>query len=78
MRWPWLLDPLGARRTHGGKQTNLLGVLHDTVREDRDWDQALVREGMDPSDEDIRGLRDLLQRHGADGDELVAISQRYL
>jgi WD40 repeat protein len=78
VRWPWLLDPLGARRTHNGKQTNLLGVLREAASEDRDWDQAIVREAMDPGDEDIRGLRDLLQRHGTDSDELVAISQRYL
>jgi WD40 repeat protein len=78
VRWPWLLDPLGARRTHDGRQTNLLDVLCSSARDNRDWTQSMEREGMNPDDEDTRGLRELLVRHGTDADELVSISQRYL
>jgi len=33
---------------------------------------------MDPDDEDVRGLRDLIDRRGTDSDELVSIAARYL
>jgi hypothetical protein len=78
VRWPWLLDPLGARRSYGGRPTNLLGILQQAARDEQGWYEAVEREGIDPNDEDIRGLRELLQRHGTDGDELVAIAARYL
>jgi hypothetical protein len=78
VRWPWLLDPLGARRTHNGQPTNVLGVFRHAALDDHSWIQAVTGEGMNSNDEDIRELRELLCRYGGDGDELVAIAQRYL
>ncbi|WP_212830381.1 P-loop NTPase fold protein [Catellatospora sp. TT07R-123] len=78
VRWPWLLDPLGVRRTVRGKSVILLELLLRVAPDDAGWDRVVKEEGMDADDEDMRGLRELLTRRGADGPELVAIARRYL
>ncbi|MDI1463088.1 P-loop NTPase fold protein [Catellatospora sp. KI3] len=78
VRWPWLLDPLGFRRVVKGKTVILLELLLKAAPDRSEWERVVKEEGMDADDEDLRGLRELLTRRGADGPELVSIARRYL
>ena len=79
VRWPWLLDALGARRPVGSSDAKT--VLADLMRasgDDAEWDRVATSAHMDIFDESTVGLRELLLRRGGEPDTLIAIASRYL
>jgi hypothetical protein len=79
VRWPWLLDALGARRPAGSSDAKT--VLADLMRasgDDAEWDRVATSAHMDIFDESTVGLRELLLRRGGEPDTLIAIASRYL
>ena len=79
VRWPWLLDALGARRPVGSSDAKT--VLADLMRasgDDAEWDRVATSAHMDVVDESTVGLRELLLRRGGEPDTLIAIASRYL
>ena len=79
VRWPWLLDALGARRPVGSSDAKT--VLADLMRasgDDAEWERVTISAHMDVFDESTVGLRELLLRRGGEPDTLIAIASRYL
>lgn len=78
VRWPWLLDALGARRPVGSDVKTVLAELVRACYDDAEWARVAKSARMDITDESTAGLRELLQRRGGEPDTLVAIASRYL
>jgi hypothetical protein len=78
VRWPWLLDALGARRPVGSDAKTVLADLMQASGDDEEWNRVATSAHMDVIDESTVGLRELLQRRGGEPDTLIAIASRYL
>jgi hypothetical protein len=78
VRWPWLLDALGARRPVGSEAKTVLADLMRASGDDEEWEHVTISAHMDVFDESTVGLRELLQRRGGEPDTLIAIASRYL
>jgi len=78
VRWPWLLDALGARRPVGSDAKTVLADLMRASGDDEEWNRVATLAHMDVIDESTVGLRELLQRRGGEPDTLIAIASRYL
>ena len=78
VRWPWLLDALGARRPVGSDAKTVLADLMRASGDDAEWDRVTTSAHMDVFDESTVGLRELLLRRGGEPDTLIAIASRYL
>jgi hypothetical protein len=78
VRWPWLLDALGARRPVGSEAKTVLADLMRASGDDTEWDRVATTAHMDVFDESTVGLRELLLRRGGEPDTLIAIASRYL
>ena len=78
VRWPWLLDALGARRPVGSDAKTVLADLMRASGDDEEWNRVATSAHMDVIDESTVGLRELLQRRGGEPDTLIAIASRYL
>jgi WD40 repeat protein len=78
VRWPWLLDALGARRPVGSDAKTVLADLMRASGDDEEWERVTISAHMDVFDESTVGLRELLQRRGGEPDTLIAIASRYL
>jgi hypothetical protein len=78
VRWPWLLDALGARRPVGSDAKTILADLMRASGDDEEWERVTISAHMDVFDESTVGLRELLQRRGGEPDTLIAIASRYL
>jgi hypothetical protein len=78
VRWPWLLDALGARRPVGSEVKTVLADLMRASGDDEEWTRVATSAHMDVIDESTVGLRELLQRRGGEPDTLIAIASRYL
>ncbi|HLK00554.1 MAG TPA: P-loop NTPase fold protein, partial [Streptosporangiaceae bacterium] len=78
VRWPWLLDALGARRPVGSEVKTVLADLVRASGDDAEWTRVAESARMVVTDESTAGLRELLQRRGGEPDTLVAIASRYL
>ena len=78
VRWPWLLDALGARRPVGNDAKTVLADLMQASGDDEEWNRMATSAHMDVTDESTVGLRELLQRRGGEPDTLIAIASRYL
>jgi hypothetical protein len=78
VRWPWLLDALGARRPVGSDAKTVLADLMRASGDDEEWERVTISAHMDVYDESTVGLRELLQRRGGEPDTLIAIASRYL
>jgi len=78
VRWPWLLDALGARRPVGSDAKTVLADLMRASGDDAEWDRVATSAHMDVFDESTVGLRELLLRRGGEPDTLIAIASRYL
>ncbi|NUR73021.1 MAG: hypothetical protein HOU81_19565, partial [Hamadaea sp.] len=79
VRWPWLLDTLGALRGEESTsaRTTLAELLDSAGDEDR-WKQAASSAGLDPEDPTVGGLRRLFDRPGTDREVFASIAVRYL
>jgi hypothetical protein len=78
VRWPWLLDALGARRPVGSDVKTVLADLMRASGDDAEWARVAESARMDVIDDSTVGLRELLQRRGGEPDTLIAIASRYL
>ncbi|HMH35903.1 MAG TPA: hypothetical protein VK584_03115, partial [Streptosporangiaceae bacterium] len=78
VRWPWLLDALGARRPVGSDAKTVLADLMRASGDDTEWERVTTSAHMDVFDESTVGLRELLLRRGGEPDTLIAIARRYL
>jgi hypothetical protein len=78
VRWPWLLDALGARRPVGSEVKTVLADLMRASGDDDEWERVTISAHMDVFDESTVGLRELLQRRYGEPDTLIAIASRYL
>lgn len=78
VRWPWLLDALGARRPVGSDVKTVLADLMRASGDDAEWARVAESARMDVGDDSTVGLRELLQRRGGEPDTLIAIASRYL
>lgn len=78
VRWPWLLDALGARRPVGSDAKTVLADLMRASGDDTEWERVAIAAHMDVFDESTVGLRELLLRRGGEPDTLIAIASRYL
>ena len=78
VRWPWLLDALGARRPMGSDAKTVLADLMRASGDDEEWERVTISAHMDVFDESTVGLRELLLRRGGEPDTLIAIASRYL
>jgi hypothetical protein len=78
VRWPWLLDALGARRPVGSEVKTVLADLMRASGDDEEWERVTISAHMDVFDESTVGLRELLQRRYGEPDTLIAIASRYL
>jgi len=78
VRWPWLLDALGARRPVGSDAKTVLADLMRASGDDAEWERVTTSAHMDVFDESTVGLRELLLRRGGEPDTLIAIASRYL
>jgi hypothetical protein len=78
VRWPWLLDALGARRPVGSDAKTVLADLMRASGDDEEWERVTISARMDVFDESTVGLRELLLRRGGEPDTLIAIASRYL
>jgi hypothetical protein len=78
VRWPWLLDALGARRPVGSEAKTVLADLMRASGDDTEWERVTIAAHMDVFDESTVGLRELLLRRGGEPDTLIAIASRYL
>jgi hypothetical protein len=78
VRWPWLLDALGARRPVGSDVKTVLADLMRACGDDAEWARVAESARMDVIDDSTVGLRELLQRRGGEPDTLIAIASRYL
>jgi hypothetical protein len=65
VRWPWLLDALGARRPVGSDAKTVLADLMRASGDDAEWDRVATSAHMDIFDESTVGLRELLLRRAA-------------
>lgn len=74
VRWPWLLDALGARRPMDSEVRTVLADLMRASGNDEKWAQAAAAARMDLVDESTTGLRELLQRRGTEPETLIAIA----
>jgi WD40 repeat protein len=79
VRWPWLLDTLGAMRGEesASARTTLADLLDASTDEER-WVQAVTSAGLRAEDPTIRGLRTLFRRQGTDREVFASIAVRYL
>jgi WD40 repeat protein len=79
VRWPWLLDALGAHRGEDSSAVRImLAELLDACADDQRWKETAVAAGLRPDDATIRGLRELLRRSGTDSEVFASIAVRYL
>jgi len=79
VRWPWLLDTLGAMRgEESASARTTLADLLDASADDERWIQAVRAAGLRPDDLTIRGLRTLFRRQGTDREVFALIAVRYL
>ncbi|NUT35275.1 MAG: hypothetical protein HOV79_19650, partial [Hamadaea sp.] len=79
VRWPWLLDSLGAMRGEesAAARTTLADLL-DAVTDDERWARTVTTAGLRADDPAIRGMRTLFRRQGADREVFASIAVRYL
>jgi hypothetical protein len=78
VRWPWLLDALGARRPVGSAAKTVLADLMRASGDNAEWARVAESARMDVIEDSTMGLRELLQRRGGEPDTFIAIASRYL
>jgi WD40 repeat protein len=79
VRWPWLLDALGAQRGEdAATRRTILAELLDACTDNDRWRTAVMVAGLDPDDPAMMGLRNLFRRPGTDSDAFASIAVRYL
>ncbi|MBB5873828.1 WD40 repeat protein [Allocatelliglobosispora scoriae] len=79
VRWPWLLDALGAHRGEEvAARRTILAELLDACGDDDRWSETIESAGLDPRDTAIQGLRNLFRRPGTDSEVFASIAVRYL
>lgn len=79
VRWPWLLDALGAHRgEEASTRRTILAELLDACSDDDRWPAAVRAAALDPQDPAMVGLRTLFRRPDTDSDTFASIAVRYL
>jgi WD40 repeat protein len=79
VRWPWLLDALGAHRGEDASTRRIiLAELLDACSDDDRWRDSVKAAALDPDDPAMVGLRNLFRRSDTDSEVFASIAVRYL